>query len=117
HSSNTLGSFNLDIALLMAKTKVVPMMRGYEDSLVFSVVENSYRLRCSEFFVGRILDRPCVDARWVPEPGPNQIEVVNAVVQNLQTGSGREKCPQMPRGKDSHLHLEIVNLAKIATVM
>jgi len=64
-----------------------------EDALPLAVVEDDGGLRGGERWGLRVADGFGVDALRSAEPGTDEIEIVDAVVEDLEARRGREEGP------------------------
>ena len=55
-----------------------------------------------------------VDTDGVAEPRADEVEIMDAVIKNLQPRRGRKKGPQLPRRVGANLNFHIVQLAEQA---
>src|SRR5207302_402609 len=83
-----------------------------EDAIPLAVVEQDCGFGGCEICGLRVAHGLCVDAQRIAQPGADEIEIVNAVVEDLEPWSGCEEGPQLPRSVGANLYFHVVQLAK-----
>ena len=93
------------------------MIGDDEDSFPLAVVQQDRGFGGGQCWGLRVSNCFGVDAEGIAQPGADEIEVVDAVIENFETGCGGEKCPELPGSVGSDLHLHIVQLAEQAGLL
>ena len=61
-----------------------------------------------------MLERQSMDAARLPQKSPDQVQIVNTVIQDLHTRQSFQESPQMPRGVNRHAKLHFVKFSNQA---
>src|ERR1700738_2199990 len=96
----------------MSWPKVMAVIRSDEDPFGISVIEDGSRSRSREIGSERMLYGAGVRTMGIAKPRTDEVEIVDAVVQNFQARRGRKKSPYMPWCAGARMNLHIVNIAK-----
>ena len=89
---------------------------GNKDAFGVAVVENCDGLGGGQVCRVRVSYRARQDALRVAHPRANEIEVVNAVIEDLKTRRRGEKGPEMPRRVGACLNFDVVDFSEETTV-
>jgi hypothetical protein len=100
----------------MLGTEVVMVIGGNEDALGISVTKDGDGLRGCEVCGVRVLFGACIDTLRVAEPRTDQVEVVDAVIEDFKSLRVGQKGPEMPRRVGARLNFDVVDFTKEAAV-
>src|SRR4029077_10751785 len=99
-------------AVLVLWTEVVVVICGNKDAFGVAVVENCDRPGGGEVCCVRVFYRAGQHALRVTQPRANEIEVMNAVIEDLKARRRGEKGPQMPRRVGACLNFDVMDFPK-----
>jgi hypothetical protein len=100
----------------MPGPKVVTVIRGDDNPFGATVLEDGTGLDGGQVWGEWMLNGPSIDAMRISQPGTNQIEVVDAVIEDFKPRRGCQKWPQVPWRVCSGLHFDVVYVAQEASI-
>mmetsp|Transcript_19623 Transcript_19623/g.75316 ORF Transcript_19623/g.75316 Transcript_19623/m.75316 type:complete len:235 (-) Transcript_19623:252-956(-) len=112
-----LLALHLDVALLQLRPIGVRVVGHDVHARAVAIVHDDSAARAAlDARVLRVRERLGVNALWVAKERAAQVDVVDAVVENLHSWLVRQPTPEVPRGVDLHADLHVENIAQDAPV-